>query len=126
VADGDPTAAAIVATLAERTAARPRAEAPAPLAPLAPPAAHGLAPPVAVANADQTPRSVLAACCPEIVIRVDSCTATTARSPRTLVIRATSSDPATQGPPPEDVDVVWWFGSPAELVDLALHLGARA
>jgi len=81
---------------------------------------------VTIRNPDQTPRSVLAACCPEIVIRVDSCTATTARSPRTLVIRATSSDPATQGPPPEDVDVVWWFGSPAELVDLALHLGARA
>jgi len=131
VADGDPAAAAITAAWAERTTGGERGEtlspaSPSPLAPLAPVAGYGPPPPVAVASADRTPRSVLAACCPEIVIRVDSCTATTARSPRTLVIRATSSDPGGQGPPPEDVDVVWWFGSAAELVDLALHLGARA
>jgi len=127
VADGDPAAPAIVAALAERMRDHPRSDRPSssPLAPLAPVAPAGLPPTVAVANAGQTPRSVLAACCPEIVIRVDSCTAVTARSPRTLVIRATSSDPATQGPPPDDVDVVWWFNSPAELVDLAVQLGAR-
>lgn len=96
------------------------------LAPLAPVTAPPSPPSVAVASANRTPRSVLSACCPEIVIRVDSCTATTARSPRTLVIRATSSDPEAHGPPPDDVDVVWWFSSPTEVVDLALQLGARA
>jgi len=131
VADGDPTAAAIVEALAERAAGSPRREGPSPastqpLASLAPLAAPAPPAAVAIANANRTPRSVLAACCPEIVIRVDACTATTARSPRTLVIRATSSDPAAQGPPADDVDVVWWFGSAAELVDLALQLGARA
>jgi hypothetical protein len=134
VADGDSATAAITTAWAERTGGGARgaltSPAPAsplaPLAPLAPVADVGLPLPVAVASADRTPRSVLAACCPEIVIRVDSCTATTARSPRTLVIRATSSDPGGQGPPPDDVDVVWWFGSATELVDLALQLGARA
>ncbi|HEY8927052.1 MAG TPA: hypothetical protein VIU64_21865 [Polyangia bacterium] len=132
VADGDPSATAINAAWAERMAGGTRGASlspdspPSHLAPLAPARDPGLPLPVAVASADRTPRSVLAACCPEIVIRVDSCTATTARSPRTLVIRATSSDPGAQGPPPDDVDVVWWFGSAAELVDLALQLGARA
>jgi len=136
VADGDSATSAITAAWAERTAGAARGATPSPapssplaslasLAPLAPAADFGLPLAVAVASADRTPRSVLAACCPEIVIRVDSCTATTARSPRTLVIRATSSDPGGQGPPPDDVDVVWWFGSAAEVVDLALQLGAR-
>lgn len=84
---------------------------------------------VAVVRVAAIPRAVLSACCPEILVRVGAIDATTfvaiARSPRTRVILATS-DPDPAATTPEDVDVVWSFGAPTELVDLVAQIGGIA
>lgn len=85
---------------------------------------------VAVLLASRAPRSVLAACCPEIIVRVGASLATTARSPRTRVILASpgggagAPDATSQGT--EDVDVLWSFSSPQEVVEMVVRLGERA
>lgn len=113
VADEVPDAAAIVSAFAERQGEAPR------------PSAS-----VALVLASRAPRSVLAACCPEIVVRVGAGPATTARSPRTRVILASpAGEPrATDATnlSTDDVDVLWSFSSPRELVDLVVQLGEQA
>lgn len=73
-----------------------------------------------VARASTLTSAALAACCPEILIKVGGCDRMTARSPRTRVILAVSSDPPT--PPPEDIDIVWLLSSPSEVRDLVAAL----
>jgi electron transfer flavoprotein alpha subunit len=116
VGDDTPDAAAIVSTFADRRERAPDASRP-----------------IALVMASHAPRSMLAACCPEIVVRVGASSATTARSPRTRVILASpqsdrrgpgaSEAPTATG---EDVDVLWSFSSPGELVDMVFQLGGQA
>jgi Electron transfer flavoprotein domain len=116
VADDAPDAAAVVSTFAQRQGEA--AQTPAS---------------VALVLASQVPRSALAACCPEIVVRVGAAPGSTARSPRTRVIlampggdRSAPVVPDVGSPTTDDVDVLWSFSSPRELVDLVFQLGEQA
>lgn len=87
-------------------------------------ASDRLGPHSAVASAAEIPAGVLAACCPEIVVRVGHSSAVTARAPRTRVVLAAPL--ALDEVPPDDVDLVWPMTSPGELTTLLHALGAMA
>ena len=94
---------------------------------------RGNVPPgIAVERASDVPPSVLAACCPDILLKVGTSAARTARSPRTRVVLAAAA-PAAADPVVEDVDVdvVWRLRSSSELsreilVNLLADIGAGA
>jgi len=82
-----------------------------------------LGPGSAVARVAEVPAGVLAACCPEIVVRVGHSAALTARAPRTRVVLAAPLGP--EDVPPDDVDLVWPMATPGELTALIRGLGAK-
>lgn len=71
----------------------------------------------------EVPASVLATCCPDLIVKLGLFPTLTARSPRTRVIQAML--PGWPEAAPEDVDVVWQLGSPAELPELVRRIGGR-
>ena len=68
----------------------------------------------------QVPSTILATCCPEVLIKVGASDAVTARSPRTRVILALTVESPQS--PPDDVDILWLLSSPSELRDLVTLL----
>lgn len=80
-----------------------------------------LTPGAFVARASDVPASVLASCCPEIVIKVGQSAAMTARSPRTRIVLAATLAPDEV--PPEDIDFVWSPPATAGIADLLRRLG---
>ena len=83
--------------------------------------AERLNPEAYLARAADIPASVLATCCPEVVLKVGRSTATTARSHRTRVVLAAPLAPDEVAP--DDVDVVWPTSSATEIAELLGHLG---
>lgn len=66
-----------------------------------------------VARASRVPPGVLAACCPDVLVKIGTSSAQTARSPRTrVVLVAVGGD---VDPAPEEVDVLWALSARQEL-----------
>jgi len=78
---------------------------------------------VEVVLISEVPVSVLATCCPDLIVKLGLFPTPAARSPRTRVIQAML--PGWPEAAPEDVDVVWQLGSPAELPELMRRIGGR-
>ncbi|MES1165608.1 MAG: hypothetical protein ABUR63_07625 [Verrucomicrobiota bacterium] len=92
--------------------------------PLVPPGelSRGLPPGTAVARVSDVPASVLAKCCPDVLLRIGASPTQVARSPRTRVVLAlpiARTDTAPEAAA-DDVDVLWQFPSPAHLTAQAV------
>jgi Electron transfer flavoprotein domain len=70
-----------------------------------------------VARASEVPPSVLASCCPDLLLKIGPSAATTARSPRTRVVLALPEGPV---PGLEDSDVLWQIHPSERLTSASL------
>lgn len=66
-----------------------------------------------VVRASRVPPGVLAACCPDILLKIGTSAVQTARSPRTRVVLMTVGSQAD--PAPEEIDILWTVNSAAEV-----------
>lgn len=63
-------------------------------------------------HASRVPRAVLAACCPDVLLKVGPSPVHTARSPRTRVVLMTTGE---TDPAPDEIDVLWTVAESAGL-----------
>jgi hypothetical protein len=80
---------------------------------------------VEVVLISDVPASLLATCCPDLIVKLGLFPTLAARSPRTRVIQAMLPGWPEAAPEDVDVDVVWQLGSPAELPELMRRIGGR-